>query len=75
LPEHESNRRAKSGNLREREVDEDHLSRKHLKAEIGVNADQTECQQEGWPQQRDRVAHCCSCAATSAATLVSNREM
>ena len=74
MTEHEGDGGAERRDLREREIDEDDLAAQHLDAEIGVNPDQAERDQERRPQQLKRVAHRPACAV-SAATSASNSEM
>ena len=40
MAERECQRRPERGDLRQRQVDEDHPAGEHLDAEVGVNADQ-----------------------------------
>jgi hypothetical protein len=79
VPEHEGDRRAKRGDLREREIDEHDVTGEHLDAEIGVDADEAERHQERRPQELERCHHCLGMdplgtAAMSAAMFSSNSE-
>ena len=74
MTEHEGHRRAKRRDLGERQIDEDHFAGKHLDAEIGVDADETDRHQERRPQQCQRFAHRAPAADLSASTLASNSE-
>jgi len=71
MAEHERDRGAERGDLREREVDEDHLAAQHLDSEIDVDPQQAQRDQEGRPQQLQGVAHR-EARDASASTLKSN---
>ena len=57
VAEHEGDRRAERGDLRERQIDEDDFARQHLDAEIGVDADETDRHEERRPEKCERLAH------------------
>jgi len=72
MAEHEGNRGAERGDLRQREIDEDHVAREHLDAEIGVDADEADGHQKRWPEKCNGIHHRITDAASSASTLASN---
>ena len=62
---------AERGDLREREVHEDHATREDVQAEIGVNPREHQTREEGESQDLEREAHGAS-APASLRTLTSN---
>ena len=75
MTEHEGHRGAERRDLRQRQVDKDDLARQHLDAEIDVDADQTNRNQECRQKKYQGLDHCTPAAAVSAATLASNSAM
>jgi hypothetical protein len=73
MTEHEGHGRAERGDLRQGQIDEDDVSRQHLDAEIGVDADQAQRHEKWRPQQCECIDHGL-CAASRAPTLLSNNE-
>ena len=63
MAEHEGHGRAERRDLRQREIDEDDIAGEHLDAEIGVDADEADRDQEGWPQKSERLGHRATAAA------------
>jgi hypothetical protein len=75
MTEHECDRRADGGDLRERQVNEDDFAGEDLDAEIGVDTDEAGRYQECRPKKYDRLAHCADAAALRASTSRSNSEI
>jgi hypothetical protein len=57
VAEEEGDRRAQGRHLREREVDEDHVAREHLQAEVRVDPDEGRAGERREGQEGEGVAH------------------
>ena len=75
MAEHECHRRAKRGDLRERQIDKDHFASKHLDTEISMDADKRDRHQERRPEKNERLDHRLAAADVRASTSASNSEM
>ncbi len=55
VAEEKRRRGAEGGDLGERDVDEDHLARQYVDAQVGVDAREDQTHEEGRPQERQEI--------------------